>query len=258
MLLYFLTPGFSRMKKLYILLLTLNVISLIASCRVIESRDISEVFGHLIHDAAETLFVWDIDNTIAELDSPAPHHVGTDMWFCCCIEDHIKNGKTKQEAIELVVPDYTKAQFTYDLRLLQPEFNKVFQHLKNKKIRTIALTARNLSLRDRTHTQLGNIGVDFKEDDYKEQLILNKEKGIEYYRGIIFSNGNDKGKVLTQFLQNKENAQYKKIVIVDDSHPNIHAIASAFGIKEEIDVVAIRYGYLDEKVQEYRNAWIGL
>lgn len=237
----------------YLLLTIVNISLITTGCQIVESQDIQEVMHYLVHDPKETLFVWDIDNTIAELDSPAPHHVGSDKWFCCLVEEHIKNGKSKSEAIELVVPDYNNAQFTYDLRLLQPEVKKIFQYLHNQEIRTFALTARNLELRDRTHEQLAKIGIDFKEKAHVESLILNKEKGIEYYKGIIFSNGNDKGKILLQFLQREDALHYKKVIIVDDSHSNIHAIARSLGGQNDVDVVAIRYGYLDEQVQQYRN-----
>lgn len=253
----------NKVKIFYILkqVILVSAFSLCAFGIYAENKHIIETneIAHLLHHAAacdpqHTLIIFDIDNTIAHLNSPAPLYVGSDTWFECQLEDELKQGKTRAAALEVVVPQYNKAQNRYDLVFVQSTTPQVLQQLQEQKFHTIALTARNEQLIERTLTQLQVLQVNFAAMHMPQRIVLDRDKKVEYVQGIIFVGGGDKGVALKKFLEHEcMQHDIRTIIMVDDRRSNLEALLRAFTDQHHIALYCLRYGYMDGHVQTYRQ-----
>lgn len=222
---------------------------------IIETNEITHLLQHTaVCDPQHTLVIFDIDNTIARLDSPAPLHVGSDTWFEYQLEDELKQGKTRATALEIVVPQYNKAQNMYDLVFVQSTTPQVLQQLQEQKFHTIALTARNEQLIERTLTQLQALQVSFASVHMPQRIVLDGDKKVEYVQGIIFVSGGDKGVALKKFLTHEcMQHDIRTIFMIDDRRSNLEAIVRAFADQRHIALHCLRYGYMDGHAKTYRQ-----
>lgn len=192
-----------------------------------------------------TLIIFDIDNTIATTNT----FIGSDQWVSHEIKKRLDQGLSYREAWLEIADLYVTLQHIIDLVPVEAVTPAIIKELQNKGIIVIALTARLPKLASRTITQLKNIGVDFSHTPlWHEEIVNNDDIYYHYTNGIIFCDGNDKGKVLSHIL-NHIGYKPTKVIVIDDRQKHLQAVKNA--LHPDITFVGIRYGYLDEIVAQF-------
>jgi phosphoglycolate phosphatase-like HAD superfamily hydrolase len=189
------------------------------------------------------LVIFDVDNTLAHPKG----RIGSDEWFVFLVQEQMQQGKTLQEALQIVLPIYCEVQYGIELHPVDPIAPALIEELQREGVYVMALTARSLPLMQRTIEQLAAIGIDFAHNHLGDPVIVRQlvDRYI-YKRGILFSGQNNKGLALLDFLAYC-NLRPKKIIFVDDKLSNLVAVMDAVATID-VPFVGIRYGLLDEYV----------
>lgn len=197
-----------------------------------------------------TLLLLDIDNTLIH----PVQELGTDQWFHSRINHYRSRGYSYGDALELALPEWEAVQNISVMRLVEPDWDLFVEKLQgNPHIQVMGMTTRGLSLATRTIHQLCTLGIDLsKHAPTKEEMpFYNANKVILYRKGIFFTSGTHKGKALKQFLE-KINFMPSKVVFVNDKRGHLRQVEETME-KENIPFVGLRYGYLDQKVKNFRE-----
>jgi len=230
------------MKKLFLFLNILLSFSLQAL--VVESKHITDVLRYINDESA--LIVFDIDNTLAELES----ELGSDQWFYAMVQEQIKEGVDYYEAVKNILPLYLSLQLVGALQPVEEIAPFLVKDLQRQHYKVIALTARSLSLIRRTFEQLSAIDIDFSTSGLSsEEIDLKLIFPCVHKDGIVFSSNNNKGKVLLAFLD-YVGYHPRKVIFIDDKIKNINTVREALEARD-IEFVGIRYNRLDEKVAQF-------
>lgn len=192
----------------------------------------------------KTLIVLDIDNTIAQPETL----IGGEEWVT-----HMMNTYTNHPDIRIryktIAPLYYDVVHTINFIPVEHTTAYIIRQLQQSGVIVIGLTARSFEIMDRTIEQLHNIGIDLSRASlWHEDMWHDCHLTYCHMGGIIFCDGNDKGKVLTAVFE-RLNYCPCKIIAVDDKERHLHAIAKA--IDPCIEFIGIRYGHLDEKVRNF-------
>lgn len=235
------------MKLFFSLLLITQYVQTI----IVEHKEISAILAYL-HESdlhRNTLVVLDIDNTIAH----PTHLIGSDQWVSYHIEQKMKEGLDVWHATQAILPLYFEIQYIIDLIPVEELTVALIKHLQKLGITVVALTLRSLQIHERTVEQLSAIDIDFAVSAFGNEILYGpQELPYLYNHGIIFCASQNKGVVLKHILD-QLNHKPTKIIAVDDKTHHLHAIKSAF-VAHEIEVIGIRYSYLDEKVAQFDPA----
>lgn len=213
--------------------------------KIIESDTVIEIKNHLNNDLANTLIIFDIDNTLA-----APKlEIGSDQWVNYLVEQKMKDGLNFQQAFNAVLPTYFHVQFKIAMHPVEDITPKLIDELKSNGASVIALTARSIFVASRTLDQLHDMRVELGIQGHASEMHLNMPIPCIYMDGVIFSGNNDKGLVLLELLSN---IAFKptKIIFLDDKLKNITAVEYA-AEKCGIEFIGIRYSRCDERVAHF-------
>jgi hypothetical protein len=217
--------------------------------QIIESPTVNILNNYIRKD---TLFIFDIDNTLVE---PAESDYGSDQWFYSLVTQ--EKGKNKEEDINEIikrtVPKYLEAQKNIKVKAVELEVVDIIKNIQSQKIPAMALTLRSNCLVNLTIDQLKSIGINFSDSQYGERILTIRFGDLPtiFYKGIMFCNNQNKGKVLQEFFVKLEYFP-KTVVCIDDKIKPLKEIEEAMedlGIK----FIGIRYSYLDEKVRLYKE-----
>jgi len=180
------------------------------------------------------LAVFDIDDTVTILKEPAFHRPNFKVHHAKTFANMMSSLTKKEQIVAFTLPLLTSPGV-----LLENETPQVIQMLQHKGVKTIALTAalagkiHDSSIEDRRISELQRVGITFSSSfpDVQETEFYNFPPPIFgryplFKDGIIFTNENDKGKVLVEFLNS---IQWKPglIVFVDDRLEHLHAVEKA-------------------------------
>ncbi len=210
---------------------------------VLETKHISDVLCYV--DKPNVLFVFDIDNTLAELE----YELGSDQWFYATVKRAVRQGMDIDRAIKATIPLYLSLQLISSLKPAEKVTPFLVRSLQQQNFKVIGLTARSLSLVRRTVHQLNDIGIDLSITSLAEEEVdFIVDFPSVYKRGIIFSCNNNKGKALLAFLD-YVGYHPERIVFVDDKIKNINAVKEAVESRG-IEFVGLRYGRLDKKMAQ--------
>jgi hypothetical protein len=212
----------------------------------IEINAISDVLIHAQN--SKTLVVFDIDNTLAYPGK----ELGSDPWVYKIVDNKKAQGIDPDTAIQELLPLYYHVHDFIDLQPVEANTISVLDELRKQSINFIALTSRSLPFIARTHLQLDQAGIFFNPPQ-----ALNIEMPIEAMQrpsalshGIIFCTDNDKGEMLEQVFAQCKLSLPTRIVYVDDKQKYLESVAH-FCEQENIEFVGLRYGYLDNFVQQF-------
>lgn len=210
--------------------------------QIIESQAIRDILKLITHD---TWLLLDLDNTVME----SMMELGSDQWFAKLMEYGCQLLPDKEEAINLVILIYQSVQHHVRTKVVEPDIIKIIKALQDIGIPVLALTARDKSLIDTTLGQLDEVGIDFGRNRGSHEKRIQLENEAVYHQGIIFCNGNDKGKCLKAFFA-KCLGLPAHVVMVDDKAKHVSHVQEAVeSLKIRFD--GVRYGYLDEKVRSF-------
>lgn len=195
----------------------------------------------------EMLLIFDIDNTIME----PVQLLGSDQWLSYQIQQNLKHGMSEQESVMVGLVQWTAVQNQTKVKLVEPVTAEFISRYQKRGWKVMALTTRGLEMASRTIDQLKSIGIDFAESSpMHQEVVFHDIPGCIYRSGILFSSGSSKGNLLLRFLQQNK-LQPKKIFFVDDKEKYLIDVEKIC-IKQHIPFLGIRYGFLDEKVKNFR------
>ncbi|NGX31972.1 MAG: hypothetical protein K1060chlam4_00010 [Candidatus Anoxychlamydiales bacterium] len=197
---------------------------------------------------AETLVVFDIDNTLLE----AVEHLGSIAWGDFVARDLESKGISKEETQEAVSVLWRAVQPYIKIKAVDNETSKVIHDIQAQKVGVMCLTARMPQELSCTLKQLYSIGVNINATspvvESKELVTLNRK--AYYSDGILFATPlNKKSEVFIAFLK-KNKLFYKRVVFVDDKLNHVQDLKEALD-REGIDCVAIRFAGADKHVKQF-------
>lgn len=194
----------------------------------------------------KTIIVLDIDNTIAQPE----RLIGSEEWVAHVINTYGNTTTVDMKArFQYVAPLYYDIIHTVNFIPIEPLTADIIRELQNSGVIVIGLTARSFQVAERTIEQLYNIGIDLSHASlWHEELWHDCHLSYCHMNGIIFCDGNDKGKVLCEVFE-RINYCPAKIIAIDDKERHLNAIAKA--VCPCIEFVGIRYTHLDEKVRNF-------
>jgi len=219
-------------RFLLFLFLALSIQNAHIHAIIFESKNLSDINKHIDKD---TLMVFDIDDTIAQLPK------GLCQWLDFRAKELQKKGFDIAEAYDLALPMF----FTIaNCNPLVPlcDSPKLIKQLQDKNIKTIGLTNRSFPIIERTISQLEDIDISFANNSLcKKDMNLSIEYKSKYSHGIVFVAQNDKGQMLFLFLEKIKHTP-KKIVFIDDSLKHVKAVERE-AKKHGIEFIGIHFTY---------------
>ena len=158
---------------------------------IFESDDIRDLIPHIDQN---TLVIFDIDDTVAQM----PQDLGNDTWFYSEAKQLMEDGKSFDDAAQIILPLFFLIHFFSPLEPVNEEIIQLIAELQQRDINVIALTARSRPLAERTKQELNRLGVYFSvSSPYDNDLDLAITHAGKYSGGIIFCANNNKGKITT-------------------------------------------------------------
>jgi|HubBroStandDraft_4_1064222.scaffolds.fasta_scaffold298758_1 hypothetical protein len=210
---------------------------------IFQSDRIKSILNHCKHN---TFVVFDLDNTLVE----STQDLGSDQWFVKLMEETCRLLPGK-ETVELVVAIYYAVQRQVSLKTVEHQTISLITLLQDLNIPIVVLTARGDKICRTTIEELKRIGIDFsKQWSNMEYLLkLNDGKSRAFFsNGIIFCDGNDKGKCLLSFFQSIKN-QPAHVLMVDDKEKHLKSVRAVIDAYQG-KFTGIRYSLLDEKIKK--------
>ncbi len=230
------------MKKIGLLLSFIFTVSLQAT--IVETHHIADILCYI--DEPNTLVIFDIDTTLAELEFDA----GSDPWFYAMFKRELHEGKTPEQLVRQLMPLWLSIQLVSWLKPVEKVAPFLVKDLQRQGFKVLALTARSLPSVNRTIEQLNHIDIDFTISGLaQEEISLELDYPCKHKKGVVFVGLNHKGKVLLSLLD-YVGFHPKRVVFIDDKMKNIKAVKEAVEARG-IEFVGLRYGRLDEKIENF-------
>jgi hypothetical protein len=177
------------------------------------------------------ILLLDLDDTVGRV----PQMLGLDPWFRYRVTRFASEGHTQSGALLAAIEIYNRAQFASEAYVPVDhsiDIARQINSLKTNGIDVIGVTARNFQIAEQTHLLLDSLGVTFSADALKDGRFVINDKIIEAKNGVLFVNGQDKGKALQlageHKLFDKPLSQYSNITFVDDSLRNCENVIAQF------------------------------
>lgn len=220
-----------------------------AQAEIREIKSMKEVIDSL---EAETLLVFDIDNTLLEPTG----QLGSDQWFYYLYDALKLQGVEASEVPAQAMKIWNETQPLISMKAVEAITPDLVKGQQIRAVKMMALTARTLDIAPLTIKQLQSINISFGEPvaltaDFR---IPKKELGSAddalFSKGVMLvGESNNKGKVLAYLLK-KINLTPKKVVFVDDKFKHVQDMEVIMaGL--QIPYVGLRYGAADEKVKVF-------
>ncbi len=232
------------MKK-HLISLTVFIASLSSlSAKIIETQNFKEIKNHITKN---TLILLDIDDTLLI----PTQMLGCDLWFIDRLNQHIKAGLTKAEALERSLAEWEAIRHLTKMDIVEEGTEGIVQAMQEEEYTIMGLTTQGLALATRTSLQLKEKGIDLsKTAPSKKDVCLSVgEHGVLYRSGILFTSGTNKGRSLFKLLDALQ-LDPPKIVFINDKETHlkeIERVAEALGV----EFIGLRYAYSDAKKAAY-------
>jgi hypothetical protein len=238
--------------KIYFLSLVVMFFGSTLLADIVERKNITSVKEFIGNRHEDLCVIFDLDNTSIRPDTEKDR--GSDQWFWAMVKHLVSKGNAELEAIKKILPSLFEIQKNAKVVPVEAEIVPLIQELQNKKIHVMALTARSPELEDCTIKQLSSVNIDF----FKTSLVhvptftfdgpLNQN---HYKHGILFCGNNSKGPALLDLFK-RTKYMPAKVIFVDDKRKYLECVEKEFNQHGIKDVTGIRYGYLDERVANFK------
>lgn len=234
------------MKKFITFVLS-TVIALASFQANAEIREITKMKDILAEVQADTLLVFDLDNTLHE---PA-QSLGSDQWYTYMVKENVKSGMPESAAIDKAIKLWNEVQLQTKVKTLEGDTPKIISDLQKKGVRIFGLTARPAELVDSSLKQLKTLNIDLsKTSKLKDGVQIPAEDVVTVKSGVVFVGPkNNKGKVLKSLLES-EKAKVTKVVMVDDKEKHVKNIEASLA-ELKVPYVGFRYGAADPQVKGF-------
>jgi len=224
---------------------TIALLYIFSHGKIIDIQHINEI-NQYTDSSTNTLVIFDIDNTILEPTSAE----GGDQWFYAAINHFKKQGLSYQEAYDKVMPIYTKLSKKNGVKLVEKEVVSIIHRLQKHKFLVIALTSRSQPIKETTINQLTSLNINLSNKQFdNKNFSFNLKIPASFKSGILFCGDNDKGEILTKFLE-QTSSKPNLIIFIDDKKQYLTSVKVALN-KNNIPFIGLRYGYLDNKVNNF-------
>jgi len=213
---------------------------------IVESKKFSDL---LIYSQDANEIFLDLDNTLVH----SVIELGTDQWFSSLWKDVSEIILDKEEHALVVLTIYNAVQHQTQFQKVEQDVVNIIESLKNSNKKVFAITARGNEIIEPTLNQLKKLEIKFSSTGETFSLdVPGVNKNIPTCKdGVIFCNGQDKGKCLEAYYKHFEQKP-KKAVIVDDKKNNVVAVQTKI-VELGGSCVGIRYGYMDEVVAQFET-----
>lgn len=180
-------------------------------------NSIKEVYNYLTSD---TTIYFDLDNTLVTTEDD----FGGEHWESRLAEELINRGLQEHIAIERACFIWSSVQSVTRLSPSETDTLNVLNCLHAKGHCPVAVTSRSIELMQTTLQQLRRIGIYFSVNK-REEMLLNLANGElgKWMEGIVFCNGNNKGKMLHSFFKSLD-IYPKNVLFVDDKMKNLEEV----------------------------------
>lgn len=273
---------FKVMRFLGLILATLPVTGLATDFKSFETKDFNAVTAQVLtlaktESPKNVLVVFDIDNTLLATEGD----LGSEHWFLWQ-RQLIEQGVTASPAVAYTVDDLLTFQgWIYKIGHMHPVAPQIpaqIRQLRSKGVSAIALTSRNLGIRDASIQEFQNNKIPLsssaelrvpslstpflpydlahlersgltKED--VENFDLEKPRLTIFDRGIFLTQGQHKGVMLKTLLARMQR-KFTAIVFVDDRTSHIEGMRAAFANRPE-KMVSIRFTKQEAAIEAFNK-----
>lgn len=206
---------------------------------IIESLQLEEILSHIhTHPSEEILIIFDIDNTLLS----SQQQLGSVAWGEHFIADLERKGISHENADKIQSILWKSLHPLLPIQLIDPNTLHVIEHLQEKSITFLCLTARAPEEADYTHIQLQKIGIQLPLTWSMQEFPT--EPKTTFDKGILFATlRHRKSEILLHFLE--QNGLYpKKVIFIDDREEHVRDVSSALENKG-IPCIGIRFSGAD-------------
>lgn len=244
---------------------------------ILHMSELEKIEGTLASPKPDTLFVFDIDNTLLR----TKQDLGGDAWFTW--QESLL--KSSPGHADLVAPDLNGLLIVQGWMFAlgtmispEPETPQIFRQLQRSGHPVILLTSRGIDFENHTQRELSRNGYEpqlaavapragyaqtfvpynleqpetacLSVDDV-QRLGLPAAKPVVYRRGILLTGGQHKGAMLRALLC-KLNKSYSTIVFVDDHQKHVDRVFAAYE-NQAVDLRSVKYSFMDEEVKAFHD-----
>lgn len=229
------------------------------------------------YDPSRVVFASDLDNTLLKTHQD----LASEPWFNWQ-DSLLKEQSTSEHRIACDVPDLLHFFYTTialsQLSPVQDDQHEALEYLQASKIATIAVTARGESVASQTFRELNKNKLDFSKTSLAgkgypnphlpynlkdlaasgltqsdvEKFSLSEARPVLYQRGVMFSDGQNKG-ILLKTLVHKTKRDIKAIVFFDNDKKNTQRVFDTFD-GGPIEVISIRASRMDRDIQRFNDS----
>jgi hypothetical protein len=222
---------------------------IVISCMSVCFANILEVSSISSMDSYKedgVLFLYDIDNTLIHLDQM----FGSDEWFFHRFSTLQKEGKAKEEALDIALCELISAHYASKVSEVEKGSFEIIKRQQRENIMLIGFTTRDHSLARITQRQLKSLGFYMGVSAPKQtQVFIKDDNCIFYQEGVLYTSGTHKGQALFTFLK-MSNVYPKAIVFINDRRQNLEQVEETC-IQKGVPFVGLRYNFLDKKAKVY-------
>lgn len=191
----------------------------------------------------------DLDDTVGRVSQA----MGLDAWFRFRISQFASDGHEPSQALEQAILLYNQAQLASKQYLAveaDVDIGQEIATLQSRNIDVFGLTARNHTIAAKTHELLATLNVRFSHHALNDHSFELNGKSVLVSQGIIFANGQHKGKCIEQVheisLFKTPLLSYEDLHFIDDSHRNCqHVAESAYNLALHDKFSIIHYTYAE-------------
>ena len=215
-----------------------------------EIREVQTMVAALAEVDADTLLLFDLDNTIMR----TPQYLGSDHFFDELVSKALTAGGAMEQAVKDARNIWVAIQRKTATIAVEDTTPNLIKQLQDRGFLPLGFTARPLDIEEATRKQLLAIGVDFATRPFRqsEPLIVTSGDDNGRYSGGILYGGfkNSKGPLLVDFLKQLD-LHPRKVVFVDDKLKNVKSVDEALTTRG-FNVICYRYGAADAWVKSYQ------
>lgn len=197
------------------------------------------------------LGVFDVDNTLIQ----SVEALGSDQWFMKLMEFAYDAAPSKETETLVISIYHALHQYHTKMETVENVTAPMIKKLQEKNIPLIGLTARGKEISEATIAQLKRVGIEFLLNKTSQNSFGLTINGVEnaaiYHHGVIFCSGYSKGDCLQAFFETIK-WQPMNVVMVDDKLKHLKAIEATISPRGS-QFHGIRYGHLDEKVENFNK-----
>ena len=189
--------------------------------RIKSFKNFSEIFKKYIDYKGKNLIVLDIDNTIFK----TPTNYGSDQWFDWQVSILNKNKFSVATNFNELLNIYTEIHRNINLLLCEENMPMYIKKFKQKGFHFILLTARNGDTYNNIKKNLKYYDIwdcIYKNKNINNLIDIKSENTQEplYKDGLLMAAGNNKSKILINYLQQLD-FNFDKIIFIDDKAKNL-------------------------------------